>query len=94
MTRFWRVQPKGAKLFGHKSGLAYEKQEGIFAFEDPLLLFDTYTWIKVKKNLDAYEMVVFEGRVLARPEDSEGIVVHPLRERSRMPMRRWLETIG
>ena len=46
MSTFWRVQPKGKLLMGHTSGLAYEKVEGIFAFEDPMTLFDTYTWIQ------------------------------------------------
>lgn len=47
---FYRAQPIGKDLFSHTSGLAYEKVPGVFAFEDPAKIFDTYSWIHMKKT--------------------------------------------
>lgn len=91
---FYRVQPKGKSLFGHTSGLAYEKVPGVFAFTDPEQLFDTYTWIHVRKSLSNYEMVKFRGRVIDRPDDSEGVVVEPESELERLPLEQWLATLN
>jgi hypothetical protein len=89
---YYRVQPKGADLFNHQSGLGAEKNlGGVFAFEDPEQLYDTYTWNHVRKNLGDYEMVEFRGEPVARPEDSEGIVVKPTEELRRRPMQEGME---
>lgn len=89
---FWRVQSKGKSIFGHSSGLATKdrRQDGIFAFTSPDQLFSTYTWIRVKKQPDRYEMVKFDGIVTGRPDDSEGVVVQPRRILERMPLNVWL----
>ena len=91
---FYRVQPNGKDVFGHISGLAYEQVPGIFAFTDPQQLFDTYTWIHVKKKVSDYEMVTFQGTVVERPEDSEGVVVKPERVIDRMPLEDWLQSLN
>lgn len=67
---------------------------GVFAFENPETLFGTYSWIHVSKNLPKYEMIEFEGRLVDRPSDSEGVVVEPLREIRRTPMLEWLPKNG
>lgn len=74
---FYRAQPKGKSLFHHTSGLAYEKVPGIFAFENPEKIFDTYSWVHMSKNPDDYEMITFKGKLVDRPADSEGVVVKP-----------------
>jgi hypothetical protein len=86
----YRVQPAGLSLEGHVSGLASEKVQGIFAFEgdgtDLSALLDTYTAIHVAREVragKAYEIVTFLAAVVARPADSEGIVVTPLCEMRR-----------
>jgi hypothetical protein len=94
MPRFYRVQPKGMKLFGHRSKLGAEPVGGVFAFENPDTLFGTYSWIHISKQLPKYEMVEFEGRLLESPADSEGVVVEPLREIQRSPMLEWLPANG
>lgn len=91
---FYRVQPTGKDVFGHTSGLAYEKVKGIFAFTDPEQLFDTYTWIHVKKKINEYEMVTFHGTVVDRPEDSEGVVVAPQKVIKREPLKSWLDSLN
>ena len=94
MKRFWRVQPNGASLFGHRSKLGAVAVEGVFAFTDPKLMFQTYTWIHVKKRPQNFEMVSFAGEIVAQPEDSEGVVVEPQNELSREPLVNWLSSIG
>lgn len=88
---FYRAQPKNRDLFGHTSGLAYEKVPGIFAFEDPSMLFDTYSWIHMKKNLDNYEMITFEGKLIDKPADSEGVVVKPEQIIEKVPLRDFVQ---
>lgn len=83
---FYRANPIGKSLFGHTSGLASEKVSGIFAFEDPNMLFDTYSWIHMKKNPENYELVTFKGKLVDRPADSEGVVVEPEEVLSKMPL--------
>ena len=83
---FWRVQPRGRSIFAHRSGLASDTTEGIFAFEDPVTLCDTYTWIHMRTRMRNYEMVGFRGRVIDRPSDSEGVVVLPIKEVTRIPV--------
>jgi hypothetical protein len=90
---FWRVQPAGRNLFGHQSRLAFDKVAGIFAFADPRQLFDTYTWIHVRKNVNAYEMISFLGEVTDEPPDSEGVVVKPERVLTREPLVTWLDRV-
>lgn len=92
--KFFRVQPKGRSLFGHTSKLASDPVRGLFAFEDPAMLFETYTWLHVKKHISSYEMVIFEGRIIERPADSEGVVVQPIQELSRLALRDWLDQAG
>jgi hypothetical protein len=94
MPRFYRVQPKGLSLFGHRSKLGADPVVGVFAFEHPDTLFGTYSWIHISKQLPKYEMVEFEGRLLESPADSEGVVVEPLREIRRSPMLEWLPANG
>jgi len=94
MSRFYRVQPKGLSLVGHRSRLGASPVEGVFAFEDPDTLFGTYSWIHISKKLPNYEMIEFEGLVVERPSDSEGVVVDPLREIRRTPMVEWLPKHG
>jgi len=84
---YYRSQPVGKDLFGHTSGLAYEKVPGIFAFEDPSQLFGTYSWIHMKKNLDNYEMIKFLGKLVDKPADSEGVVVEPKQVIQKVPLR-------
>ncbi len=91
---YYRTQPKGLSLFGHRSKLAYEEVGGIFAYEDPAILFNNYSWIYIQKRLPKYEMIEFEGTLVDRPEDSEGVVVLPTREISRTPMIDWLASSG
>jgi len=90
----YRAQPKGRGLAGHTSGLAYEKVNGIFAFETPEQLFDTYSWLHMRKNIDDYEMITFLGQIVDRPVDSEGVVVNPVRIISRIPLRKFVEQVG
>jgi hypothetical protein len=91
---FYRVQPKGLKLFGHRSKLGSTPVGGVFAYEDPETMFGTYSWIYISKRLDRYEMIEFHGRLVERPTDSEGVVVLPLREIRRTPMVEWLPRNG
>ncbi len=93
-TRFYRVQPKGLKLIGHRSKLGTTPVGGVFAYENPDTMFGTYSWIYISKRLPNYEMIEFEGRLVERPSDSEGVVVEPLREFSRTPMAEWLPKHG
>lgn len=89
---FYRVQPKGKELKGHTSNLgSYQQVPGVFAFQDPQQLFDTATWLHVRKNLPAYEMITFTGTEVERPADSEGIVVEPHIIVSREPMTEWVK---
>lgn len=83
---FYRAQPKDKDLFGHTSGLAFEKVPGIFAFENPETLFDTYSWLHMKKNLDNYEMIKFKGVLIDKPADSEGVVVKPQQILEKIPL--------
>jgi hypothetical protein len=94
MPRFFRVQPNGLSLFGHRSKLGAEPVVGVFAFEHPDTLFGTYSWIHISKRLPGYEMIEFDGVLLERPSDSEGVVVEPLREICRTPMVEWLPKNG
>jgi hypothetical protein len=87
---YYRVQPKGLALAGHFSGLAYEKVGGVFAVTDPRTLLGTYTWCHVSRHAADYEMVVFEGDLVAAPDDSEGVVVHPRDEGHRTPLTEWV----
>lgn len=92
---FWRVQPKGKSLFsGHRSGLGSEPVEGLFAFEDPVALCQTYTWLHTRRTIRNFEMVGFRGRVIERPSDSEGVVVLPRVEVTRLPLGLWLAELG
>jgi hypothetical protein len=91
---FWRVQPKGKGVLDHTSGLAFEKVDGIFAFTDPSQLFDTYTWIHVRKSVDDYEMVTLTGTIVDRPDDSEGVVIRPEAVLSREPLGSWLASVS
>ena len=90
----YRAQPKGKSLTGHTSGLAHEKVNGIFAFEDPEMLFQTYSWSHMKKRLDEYEMITFLGKIVDRPADSEGVVVIPGRIISKVPLRQFAKQTG
>lgn len=92
--KFYRVQPNGKQLFGHRSKLADVPVAGIFAYKNPETLFDNYTWLHFRKRLKEYEMVEFDGVVVDAPEDSEGVVVAPKRELKRTPMLKWLEQHG
>jgi hypothetical protein len=94
MPKFYRVQPQGLKLIGHRSKLGTSPVGGVFAYENPDTMFGTYSWIYISKRLPAYEMVEFLGRVVERPEDSEGVVVEPLEELARTPMVEWLPANG
>jgi hypothetical protein len=87
----YRFQPVGKSLHGHTSGLGAEKVEGIFAFTDPSKVYDTITFLHMKRQgLQNYELVKFRAHVVQRPEDSEGVVVRPSRgEGSRTPMAKW-----
>lgn len=91
---FYRAQPKGKDLFGHTSGLAYEKVPGIFAFEEPDKLFDTYSWIHMKKNLDNFEMIKFLGKLIDKPADSEGVVVEPEEILEKTSLRDFVQQLG
>lgn len=93
-TLYYRTQPNGLSLFGHRSKLAYTEVGGIFAYEDPSTLFRNYSWLHIRKRLPQYEMLTFEGKLVDRPEDSEGVVVLPTREISRTPMIQWLAENG
>jgi hypothetical protein len=84
---YYRVQPKGKSIHTHQSGLAYEKVPGIFAFEDPNTIYDTYTWIHIQKNINNYEIIKFLGELVDRPSDSEGVVVKPEKILERIPMK-------
>jgi hypothetical protein len=90
---FYRVQPKGKSIHTHTSGLAYEKVPGIFAFDDPAQLFDTYTWLHVKKNINDYELIKLLGKEVERPPDSEGVVVQPKQVMERIPLKEWVESL-
>ena len=90
----YRAQPIGRSLTGHTSGLAHEKVNGIFAFEEPEMLFQTYSWLHMRKNMDKYEMITFLGKVVDRPADSEGVVVIPGRIVSKVPLREFAERTG
>ena len=92
--RFYRVQPIGLKLIGHRSKLGTTPVGGVFAYENPDTMFGTYSWIYISKRLPKYEMIEFEGRIVERPSDSEGVVVEPLREYRRTPMVEWLPKHG
>ena len=94
MSRFYRVQPIGMRLIGHRSKLGTTPVGGVFAYEDPSTMFGTYSWIYISKRLPKYEMIEFEGRIVERPADSEGVVVTPIREISRTPMLQWLAQSG
>jgi 2'-5' RNA ligase len=83
---FYRAQPKGKDIFHHQSGLAYEKVPGIFAFEKPDKIFETYSWLHMRKNINDYEMIIFKGELIERPEDSEGVVVKPEQIISKIPL--------
>jgi hypothetical protein len=87
----YRFQPVGKSLHGHTSGLGAEKVAGIFAFTDPSKVYDTVTYLHMKRQgLEKYELVKFRAHVVDRPEDSEGVVVRPSRgEGSRTPMHVW-----
>lgn len=93
-SRYYRAQPNGLSLFGHRSKLGSDPVHGIFAYEDPSVLFRTYSWLHIRKRLPQYEMLTFEGKLVDRPEDSEGVVVLPTREISRIPMSQWLRDNG
>jgi hypothetical protein len=93
LSTYYRCQPKGKSLLTHTSGLAYEKVPGIFAFEDPTDLFDTYTWLHIRKRLSEYEMVRFVGELVDRPADSEGVVVKPVSILSRTPLEVWVRAV-
>jgi hypothetical protein len=82
------------KLIGHRSKLGSTPVGGVFAYEDPATMFGTYSWLYIRKRLPKYEMIEFEGRIVERPSDSEGVVVTPLREVSRTPMVQWLAQSG
>jgi hypothetical protein len=92
--RYWRVQPNGRSLFGHSSKLGAEPVRGLFAFANPETLFDTFTWIHVRKRIDSYQMVEFEGFLATCPDDSEGVVVIPAIEVERVPLADWLRSVG
>ena len=94
MPRFYRVQPKGLNLIGHRSKLGTTPVGGVFAYENPDTMFGTYSWIYISKRLPKYEMIEFDGRIVERPSDSEGVVVEPLREIRRTPMVEWLPKHG
>lgn len=89
MATYYRFQPTGKALQGHTSGLAYEKVAGIFAFTDPCMVLDTYTWCHISKHADQYELVCFEGTLVDAPADSEGVVVLPITETYRIPLTAW-----
>jgi len=89
----YRVQPIGTSIFGHSSGLAHRRMAGIFAFEDPHKLFETYTWLHIRKRLDEYELVEFVGTVVDRPADSKGVVAIPSRLVRRTPLRQWVQGV-
>lgn len=91
LRTFYRVQPTGKSLDTHTSGLAYDKVPGLFAFEHPDQLFDTYTWLHVRKAPEQYEMIRFLGKVVDRPADSEGVVVKPDKVLQRTPLVDWLK---
>jgi hypothetical protein len=91
---FYRTQPNGLSLFGHRSKLGADPVPGIFAYENPETLFQNYSWLYIRKRLPQYEMIVFEGKLVERPSDSEGVVVLPKREISRTPMIQWLAENG
>ena len=93
-SRFYRVQPTGLKLIGHRSKLGTTPGGGVFAYENPDTMFGTYSWIYISKRLPKYEMIEFDGRIVERPSDSEGVVVEPLREIRRTPMVEWLPKHG
>jgi len=88
---FYRAQPKGKDLFGHTSGLAYEKVQGIFAFEEPDKIFDTYSWVHMRKNIDNFEMIKFLGKLIDKPIDSEGVVVEPEKIIDKTPLRDFIQ---
>jgi len=90
----WRTQPIGQSLSGHRSGLAYTKTPGIFAFTAPEQLFDTYTWLHARKRIDDYEVIEFLGDVIDRPVDSEGVVVKPRTIVQRIPLRDFAQQYG
>ena len=92
--RCYRVQPIGLKLIGHRSKLGTTPVGGVFAYENPDTMFGTYSWIYISKRLPKYEMIEFDGRIVERPSDSEGVVVEPLREIRRTPMLEWLPKHG
>lgn len=62
---------------------------GIFAFDHPEKLFDTYSWIHMKKNPDNYEMIIFKGKLIDKPTNSEGVVVKPEEILDKVPLRDW-----
>lgn len=66
----------------------------MFAYADPDTMFGTYSWLYVQKRIHDYEMIEFEGRLVEAPEDSEGVVVLPVREIKRMPLVDWLLANG
>lgn len=85
---YYRVQPKGTDLFNHTSGLGYEKVNGIFAFEDIRDLFNTYSWLHMKKDIDNYEVISFFGDLIDKPINSEGVVVKPEIILNKMPLKK------
>lgn len=84
---FFRAQPIGKDLFNHTSKLAYEKVPGVFAYKDPRKIFETYSWIFMKKKIDEYEMIKFMGTLIDSPDDSEGLVVKPERILEKIPLK-------
>ena len=90
----YRCQPKGRSLIGHTSGLGSEKINGLFAFEKPEMIFKTYSWIHMRKNIDDYEMITFLGKIIDRPADSEGVVVIPTEILSKVPLKEFASKIG
>lgn len=94
MPRYYRVQPKGLSLFGHRSRLGTTPVGGVFAYSQPETMFGTYSWLYIQKRIPKYEMIEFDGRLVEQPEDSEGVVVEPVRELARAPLRDWMSEHG
>jgi len=92
-VRFYRVQPKGLGVLGHKSKLGAEPVEGVFAYENPETMFGTYSWKYISKRLPDYEMVEIDGRLIDRPPDSEGVVVEPSRVVRRTPISEFAKNL-
>lgn len=96
MKQYYRVQRKGRSIFGHESSIVSKdvKLPGVFAFEEPSQLFQSVTWLRVRKSPAEFEMIVFNGHLVFRPEDSEGVLISPTKELVRVPLNEWLLAVG